>query len=125
MCAPRRWQHRPPEPHGHGLDWELGGTCLSTYSATPCAWRFTRPPPLARAGLAGFVAMEPRLREVPADRIGEADAIVVAVDVADAAVLDLLRSLCDKPGARFLVVVSKQWRADVSAARHRGVRAVV
>ncbi|MGX9883196.1 response regulator transcription factor [Streptomyces sp. NPDC002276] len=83
------------------------------------------PAPLVRAGLAGFVALEPRLREVPPDRIWEADAIVVAVDVADAAVLDLLRSLCDKPGARFVVVVSKQWRADVSAARHRGVRAVV
>jgi len=83
------------------------------------------PAPLVRAGLAGFVAMEPRLREVPPDRIREADAIVVAVDVADAAVLELLRSLCDKPGARFVVVVGKQWRADVSAARHRGVRAVV
>ncbi|WP_406449159.1 hypothetical protein OH768_01460 [Streptomyces sp. NBC_01622] len=61
------------------------------------------PAPLVRAGLAGFVAMEPRLREVPQDRIREADAIVVAVDVADAAVLDLLHSLCDKPGARFVV----------------------
>ncbi|MFI6623273.1 response regulator transcription factor [Streptomyces sp. NPDC050528] len=83
------------------------------------------PAPLIRAGLAGFVAMEPRLREVPRDRIREADAIVVAVDVADASVLDLLPSLSDHPGARFLVVVSERWQADVSAARHRGVRAVV
>jgi len=83
------------------------------------------PAPLVRAGLAGFVAMEPRLREVPPDRIREADAIVVAVDVADATVLDLLHRLCDKPGARFVVVVTKQWRTDVSAARRRGVRAVV
>ncbi|MEW1828140.1 response regulator transcription factor [Streptomyces sp. NPDC088196] len=83
------------------------------------------PAPLIRAGLAGFVAMEPRLREVPRGRIREADAIVVAVDVADASVLDLLPSLSDHPGARFLVVVSERWQADVSAARHRGVRAVV
>ncbi|MFD4557978.1 response regulator transcription factor [Streptomyces sp. NPDC058469] len=83
------------------------------------------PAPLVRAGLAGFVAMEPRLREVPRARIREADAIVVAVDVADASVLDLLHTLCDEPGARFLVVVSKLWQADVSTAQHRGVRAVV
>ncbi|MFJ9248529.1 response regulator transcription factor [Streptomyces sp. NPDC101776] len=83
------------------------------------------PAPLIRAGLAGFVAMEPRLREVPPYRSREADAIVVAVDVADASVLDLLPSLSDNPRARFLVVVSKRWQADVSAARHRGVRAVV
>lgn len=83
------------------------------------------PAPLIRAGLAGFVAMEPRLREVPPGRIREADAIVVAVDVADAAVLDLLPSLSDDPRARFLVVVSDRWQADVSTARHRGVRAVV
>ncbi|WP_329242017.1 response regulator transcription factor [Streptomyces sp. NBC_01478] len=83
------------------------------------------PAPLIRAGLAGFVAMEPRLREVPPDRIRDADAIVVAVDVADASVLDLLPRLSDDPRARFLVVVSKRWQADVPTARHRGVRAVV
>lgn len=83
------------------------------------------PAPLIGAALAGFVALDPRLRELPRDRIREADVIVVAVDVADASALDLLRSLCDKPGARFLVVVGKQWQADVSAARNRGVRAVV
>ncbi|MDR6975130.1 DNA-binding NarL/FixJ family response regulator [Streptomyces sp. 3330] len=83
------------------------------------------PAPLVRAGLAGFVALDPRLRELPQDRIGEADAIVVAVDVADASALDLLHRLCDKPGARFLVVVGRKWRADLSAARRRGVRAVV
>ncbi|KQX64358.1 LuxR family transcriptional regulator [Streptomyces sp. Root1310] len=83
------------------------------------------PAPLVRAGLAGFVALDPRLHELPRDRIGEADAIVVAVDVADASALDLLRRLCDKPGARFLVVVGKKWRADLAAAQKRGVRAVV
>ncbi len=83
------------------------------------------PAPLVRAGLAGFVALDPWLRELPQERIREADAIVVAVDVADASALDLLHRLCDKPGARFLVVVVKQWRADMSAARKRGVRAVV
>ncbi|MGW0876162.1 helix-turn-helix transcriptional regulator [Streptomyces sp. NPDC002740] len=83
------------------------------------------PAPLVRAGLAGFVALDPRLHELPQDRIREADAIVVAVDVADASALDLLHRLCDKPGARFLVVVGKKWRADLSAARKRGVRAVV
>ncbi|MEU9185636.1 response regulator transcription factor [Streptomyces sp. NPDC048484] len=83
------------------------------------------PAPLVRAGLAGFVALDPRLHELPQDRIREADAIVVAVDVADASALDLLHRLCDEPDARFLVVVGKQWRADMSAARKRGVRAVV
>lgn len=50
---------------------------------------------------------------------------MVAVDVADASALDLLHRLCDRPGARFLVVVGKKWRADLSAAQKRGVRAVV
>ncbi|MFD6288477.1 LuxR C-terminal-related transcriptional regulator [Streptomyces sp. NPDC060205] len=81
--------------------------------------------PLVRAGLAGFVALDPRLHELPRHRIREADAIVVAMDVADASALDLLPSLSDEPGARFLVVVGRQWRADLSAARERGVRAVV
>ncbi|MFJ5306721.1 response regulator transcription factor [Streptomyces sp. NPDC088350] len=83
------------------------------------------PAPPIRAGLAGFVAMEPRLREVPRDRIREAHAIVVAVDATDASVLDLLPSLSDEPDARFLLVVGKQWQADAPAERHPGVRAVV
>ncbi|MFH8470679.1 LuxR C-terminal-related transcriptional regulator [Streptomyces sp. NPDC017991] len=83
------------------------------------------PAPLVRAGLAGFVALDPRLHELPRDRIREADAIVVALEVADASALDLLPRLSDEPDARFLVVVGKQWRADLSAARKRGVRAVV
>ncbi|MET9564392.1 helix-turn-helix transcriptional regulator [Streptomyces tauricus] len=83
------------------------------------------PAPLVRAGLAGFVALDPRLRELPPDRIREADAIVVAVEVADASALDLLPRLSDAPDARFLVVVGKEWRADLAAARQRGVRAVV
>ncbi|WP_328498003.1 LuxR C-terminal-related transcriptional regulator [Streptomyces sp. NBC_00414] len=83
------------------------------------------PAPLVRAALSGFVALDPRLHELPRDRIREADAIVVAVDVADAAALDLLRHLSDEPDARFLVVVGKQWRADMPTARKRGVRAVV
>ncbi|MFI1487113.1 LuxR C-terminal-related transcriptional regulator [Streptomyces sp. NPDC020747] len=83
------------------------------------------PAPLIHAGLTSFVARDPRLHELPPDRIREADAIVVAVDVADTSALNLLPDLCDKPDARFLVVVGKQWQADVSAAQRRGVRAVV
>ncbi|MGW0581969.1 response regulator transcription factor [Streptomyces sp. NPDC002920] len=83
------------------------------------------PAPLVRAGLAGFVALDPRLRELPCDRTREADVIVVAVDVADDSALELLPRLCDRPGARFLVVVGKRWQADVPAAQKRGVHAVV
>ncbi|MDQ1040443.1 DNA-binding NarL/FixJ family response regulator [Streptomyces sp. V3I8] len=83
------------------------------------------PSPLVRAGLANFVALDPRLDELPRERIREADVIVVALDAADASALDLLPRLCDEPGARFLVVVGRQWRADTAAARRRGVRAVV
>jgi DNA-binding NarL/FixJ family response regulator len=83
------------------------------------------PSPPVRAGLANFVALDPRLDELPQDRIREADVIVVALDVADASALDLLPRLCDEPGARFLVVVGRQWRADTATARRRGVRAVV
>ncbi|WP_328596424.1 helix-turn-helix transcriptional regulator [Streptomyces apricus] len=81
--------------------------------------------PHVRAGLATFVALDPRLDELPRDRIREADVIVVVLDVADTSALDLLPRLCDEPGARFLVVVGRQWRADAAAARRRGVRAVV
>jgi len=83
------------------------------------------PAPLVRAGLAGFVALDPRLQELPRDRIREADVIVVALDVADASALDLLPRLCDEPGARFLLVLGEQGRADMAVARKRGVRAVV
>ncbi|MFJ2646258.1 response regulator transcription factor [Streptomyces sp. NPDC087420] len=83
------------------------------------------PDAIVRAGLVSYLQSDRRTREVPPDKIREADVIVVAVDVAGASSLDLLSSLCDKPEARFAMVVGKQWQADVSAAIDRGVRAVL
>lgn len=80
---------------------------------------------VVRAGLVSYLQNDRRTREVPADRIGEADVIVLAVDIAGASSLDLLTSLSDKPEARYAMVVGKQWQADVSDAVDRGVRAVL
>lgn len=80
---------------------------------------------IVRAGLVSCLQNDRRTREVAPGKVQEADVIVVAVDVADASSLDLLGSLCDKPDARFAMVVGKQWQADVSTAVDRGVRAVL
>ncbi|MEV0039332.1 response regulator transcription factor [Streptomyces sp. NPDC050804] len=84
---------------------------------------------IVRAGLVSCLRNDRRTREVPLGPVGapvqEADVIVVAVDIADASSLDLLGGLCDKPDARFAMVVGKQWQADVSTAVDRGVRAVL
>ncbi|MFF2522663.1 helix-turn-helix transcriptional regulator [Streptomyces liangshanensis] len=83
------------------------------------------PDAIVRAGLVSYLRNDRRTREVPPDRIREADVVVVAVDLADASSLDLLTGLCDKPEARFAMVVGKRWQADVAAAVDLGVRAVL
>ncbi|QXE33876.1 response regulator transcription factor [Streptomyces sp. GMY02] len=80
---------------------------------------------VVRAGLVSYLRSDRRTCEVPPGKAQEADVIVVAVDMADASSLDLLGTLCDKPDARFAMVVGKEWQADVSAAVDRGVRAVL
>ncbi|MFD5029432.1 response regulator transcription factor [Streptomyces sp. NPDC058405] len=83
------------------------------------------PDAIVRAGLVSYLQNDRRTREVPPGKAQEADVIVVAVDIAGASSLDLLGTLCDKPDARFALVVGKEWQADVSAAVDRGVRAVL
>ncbi|MFF2066732.1 response regulator transcription factor [Streptomyces sp. NPDC058200] len=83
------------------------------------------PDAIVRAGLVSYLQNDRRTREVPPGKAQEADVIVVAVDIAGASSLDLLGTLCDKPDARFVLVVGKEWQADVSAAVDRGVRAVL
>ncbi|MEU9407515.1 response regulator transcription factor [Streptomyces sp. NPDC048281] len=80
--------------------------------------------PLERAGLASFLTLDPDLREVPWARAREADAVVITMNTADDSALALLPAVCNKPDARFLLMV-KAWDADVSVAHHRGVRAVL
>lgn len=80
---------------------------------------------VTRAGLAGCLEHDSRLCEVPPDRPQDADLVVVAVDVADASTLELLPTHRAGPRGRVVVVVGRQWRADVSAAVGRGVRAVL
>lgn len=92
-----------------------GTVCVAVHS----------PDAVIRAGLTSCLQHDRRLLEVPQDRLHEADAVVAAFDTVDAAALDQLSALCDKPDARFLVVVGKQWNVDVSAAIDRGVRAVL
>ncbi|GAA1909094.1 helix-turn-helix transcriptional regulator [Streptantibioticus ferralitis] len=83
------------------------------------------PDAVTRAGLVSFLEDDHRVRAVPIESIQEADIIVAAVEVVDASALDLLRGLCDKPEARFMLVVGERWQVDVSTAADRGVRAVV
>ncbi|NEA67688.1 response regulator transcription factor [Streptomyces sp. SID12488] len=81
--------------------------------------------PIIHAGLVSCLRDDRRIHEVPPDRIQEADVIVLAVENADAATLDLMRTLSDKPDARFALVVGGQWQTDIAAAVDLGVRAVL
>lgn len=83
------------------------------------------PDPLTRAGLISSLKSDRRFVEVPVDEPHEADLMVVALDTVDAEALDLLPTLCDRPEARFVLVVGRQWIANVSTAVDRGVRAVL
>ncbi|MFC4508515.1 MULTISPECIES: helix-turn-helix transcriptional regulator [Streptomyces] len=83
------------------------------------------PDPIIRAGLVSYVRDDRRTCEVPPDKQQEADVIVVAVENADAAALELLSSLSDRPDVCFALIVGNQWQADISAAVDRGVRAVL
>jgi DNA-binding NarL/FixJ family response regulator len=83
------------------------------------------PDPVIRAGLVSCVQYDHRVQEAPSDEIREADVVVAAFDVVDAPALDRLAGFCDKQDARFVIVVGRQWQADVSMAVDRGVRAVL
>ncbi|MPY49767.1 LuxR C-terminal-related transcriptional regulator [Streptomyces acidicola] len=80
---------------------------------------------LTRAGLVSCLQHDRRLSEVRPGEHQKADTVVVAVDVADGSTLDLLAGLREGSRGRFVMVVGRQWRADVSAAVGRGVRAVL
>ncbi|MFJ9562761.1 response regulator transcription factor [Streptomyces fuscichromogenes] len=88
---------------------------------------------LLRVGLVSCLQRENRIQEVPAGRAAEADVVVVAADRVDAATLDLLRTLAapsETEGrgvteTRFVMVVGRQWQADLSTAVNQGVCAVV
>ncbi len=83
------------------------------------------PDAVIRAGLASCLQHDRRVREIPAEKTSEADVIVAAMDVVDASALDQLRAVSSRPDARFVMVVGKQWRADISTAVDRGVRGVL
>ncbi|MFE6742653.1 helix-turn-helix transcriptional regulator [Streptomyces tubercidicus] len=83
------------------------------------------PDAVVLAGLASFLQHDHRVQEVPPERMHEADTVVAAFDTIDATTLDQLNALSGKPDTRFLLVAGRHWRADVSAAIDRGVRAVL
>ncbi len=83
---------------------------------------------LTRIGLASLLRQDRRFSETPADRTdraGPADVTVVAVDTADASTLSLLHTLSETSSPRFVLLVGRQWQADIFAAVDRGVRAVL
>ncbi|WP_432145488.1 response regulator transcription factor [Streptomyces sp. bgisy084] len=92
-----------------------GTVCVAVHS----------PDVVVHAGLVSSLKHDHRVQEVPPERIHEADAVVAAFDTVDATALDQLRTLSDRPDTRFLLVAGRRWRADVSAAIDRGVRAVL
>jgi DNA-binding NarL/FixJ family response regulator len=83
------------------------------------------PDAVTRAGLVSSLENDRRVVEVSADESHGADVLVVAMDTVDAQALDLLPTLCDRPEAHFVLVVGRQWLANVSTAVDRGVRAVL
>ncbi|MFG2828498.1 response regulator transcription factor [Streptomyces sp. NPDC048434] len=83
------------------------------------------PDALVRAGLVSSLQNDPRVQEVPPERLHEADVVVAVFDTVDAAALDQLRPVSDNSDTRFLLVAGRQWQADLSVAIDRGVRAVL
>ncbi|WP_405594633.1 LuxR C-terminal-related transcriptional regulator [Streptomyces sp. NBC_01092] len=80
---------------------------------------------VTHAGLSHCLEQHPELTEASHDAAEEADVFVVAVENADASMLKLLKSLSPHSAARFMLVLDKQWDADVSTAVEHGVRAVL
>ncbi|MEU8718456.1 response regulator transcription factor [Streptomyces sp. NPDC048663] len=83
------------------------------------------PDAVTRAGLASSLKNERSVVEIPADKSHEADVVVVAMDTVDADAIDRLSSLCDRPEARFVLVVERRWLGNISTAVDQGVRAVL
>ncbi|MCZ1007842.1 helix-turn-helix transcriptional regulator [Streptomyces lydicus] len=84
------------------------------------------PEGIVRAGLVSYLQHDRELAEVSVSDVRDGDVVVVATDVADAAALESLGALSDAADVLFVLVVAKmQWRADISAAVDRGVRAVL
>lgn len=78
-----------------------------------------------RAGLISCVRQDPRLSETGTAPTGDTDVVVVAVESADGSTLKMLRDLSTSPATRFLVIVKRQWRIEISMAVDCGVRAVL
>ncbi|MFI1400656.1 response regulator transcription factor [Streptomyces sp. NPDC020681] len=76
-------------------------------------------------GLAHLLQQCSDLTEACPDSAEEPDVFAVAVENADISTLKLLKSLSPSGSARFVLIVSKRWDADVSAAVECGVRAVL
>jgi DNA-binding NarL/FixJ family response regulator len=77
--------------------------------------------------LVSCLQQDRRLPHVPLDR-GDAEVTVVAAAAADASTMETLRGLsagASRQEPRFVLVVGRQWHADVSAAVDCGVRAVL
>ncbi|MFG2831936.1 response regulator transcription factor [Streptomyces sp. NPDC048434] len=80
---------------------------------------------VVRTGLISCLRQDRRLSEIDTAKAGEADVVVVAVETADGSTLKMLRGLRADPTARFLVIVKRQWRIEISIAVDCGVRAVL
>jgi DNA-binding NarL/FixJ family response regulator len=79
--------------------------------------------PITHVGLIGHIRHEPELSHVA---LPEASVVVVAVEIADATTVELLRSLSSTAGkAGFVIVVGGEWYADLPSAVECGVRAVL
>jgi DNA-binding NarL/FixJ family response regulator len=83
------------------------------------------PDVVTHAGLVSTLQHDRRVRKVPPADIQDAHVVVVAVDIADASALELLRELNDNTDTRFVMLVGQRWQADISTAINLGVRAVL
>jgi DNA-binding NarL/FixJ family response regulator len=79
---------------------------------------------ITRVGLQHWLDGSPEI-SVNDDGTDSCDVYVVAVENADMSTLKLLRSLSPSGGSRFVLVLEKQWDADVTAAVEHGIRAVL
>jgi DNA-binding NarL/FixJ family response regulator len=76
------------------------------------------------SGLSSLVQQQAGLTEVSGDT-ARSDVVVVSVDNGSVSMMELLDQLSPDRDARFLIIVEKNWQADIFTAVERGVRSVM
>ncbi|MFJ2008276.1 response regulator transcription factor [Streptomyces chartreusis] len=80
--------------------------------------------PITHAGIRHCLDGHPEVA-VSSDEKDPFDVLVAAMENADASSLKMLRSLSPSDDARFVLILDKQWGADVTTTVEHGIRAIL